>query len=854
MLSVAALLAAGGLAVPAHAAPKPAPVVFGAAAASPKTQTVTCPATVRLATKAKVKAPVTLKYRWIFSNGDKGPVKTYRVGGKGLKNVRLTTTVKIGSDAAGWGRVYLASPVKKLSKKAYFKVTCTGGGSGSGGGTGQVATGGWVHLDYGHSEDKPTQGGGDPGTPPPPAATSHVKGVTLSVAPEPDKAVQKCPKAFELKAVFDITGAPATAFTISYRVLASDGTPGPWLSTDVPANHGTTHEVKPPTFETSASGWRQIEVNQPATVKSNQAEYKVECTAPGITLGKSSGLPGETISVTVVNGKSTVKTIVSEAFDPAAHTPSRPQHEYAFNAVVSGKAGVHEVKAVFADGTEVKTTFTVEENKNPVKGAVLTLEASDKDVQVCPKTFAESVTFDITGAPAKAFEIKFRTLASNGAIGPWQTASVAANHGNTHTTDLGKISVSQSGWHQIEVQQPDGLKSNQAAYNVECTRPAITLSAATGKPGDKVKVTVVNGSSDIKTITSNAFSPATHTVGTATRQYSFDATVAGKAGAHEVKAVFADGTDVKATFTVEQDQNPVKQISITLDPATHNGRCPKVLNVKASLTVQNLPSGEQVIQYRYVGEDSWRSLKVPANHPPRLDVTLDPVTVATTTNASVTVEINQPSGTKSNTAYYRFTCANPAIVVDEPNIRTDENTRTVTVDGIDSEVRTIESSIFKQTVTQFSGKTKVVHEAALKSGLSVGSFRVFAKLADGTVLQTSVYVYKDPVVKISFWRYPPPPDKVDCPYTLTYRAQVDAFADDAPLGRFKILYRIHRRPGDAGELREATVHRYNKDSLVVFNFTETFTSTAQAQTRHLSVGSGSRYRLSNPMVFNINCR
>ncbi|GAA0850479.1 hypothetical protein GCM10009525_74710 [Streptosporangium amethystogenes subsp. fukuiense] len=67
-----------------------------------------------------------------FSDGDKSRAKVYKVGGKGLKTVRLSTSIKATGDARGWGAVRLAGPVKKTSNKIPFSVTCTADGQGTG--------------------------------------------------------------------------------------------------------------------------------------------------------------------------------------------------------------------------------------------------------------------------------------------------------------------------------------------------------------------------------------------------------------------------------------------------------------------------------------------------------------------------------------------------------------------------------------------------------------------------------------------------------------------------------------------------------------------------------------------------
>ncbi|MER6515040.1 hypothetical protein ABT158_50130 [Nonomuraea sp. NPDC001636] len=850
------LLAAGGMAAPAHAAATP--VAFSTAAASPKTQTTTCPATVKLAAKAKVRAPIALKYQWVFSNGDKSAVKTYRVDGKDIRAIRLNTAIKVGSDARGWGQVRLLGPVKKASKRASFSVTCTGGDNG--GGTGGTASGGWLHFGYGHGEDRPggrDNGHGDPGTPPPPGEQNPVKAVTLKAEERHTVQVERCPMEFGLIARFDVTGAPAGSFKIGYRVLSSDGAPGPWLSSTVPAGHGSTHKVEPPGFQASAGGWRQIEVQQPNGLKSNQAAYKAECTKPGITLSKASGHPGDKATVTVVNSYADIVSIVSDAFTPAEHKVPAGRREYSFEATVSGKVGPHEVRANFSRGTDVKAAFTVEKDLNPVKGVSVTVEESrGKDVKVCPKSFAGAAVFDVSGAPAEAFEIKYRVLASDGTVSGWLGTSVPANHDDTHKVDLGRFSTSTTGWRQVEVQQPNGLKSNQAAYKVECTEPGITLGRVTGKPGEKVKVTVVNGRSDIRTITSEAFTPAAHTVGGSTREYSFDATVSAKVGAHEVKALFADNTSVKATFTVEADANPVK--SVTLDLPGYSGAvlCPKAVEVKAIMNVSGLPAVESTIRYRYVEENKWYELQVPANHAGTFRGTLAPFMVTKTGQGQVTIEIDQPNGLKTSGTYH-VVCGTATIVVDPPNATAGQKV-TVTVDGVDTEVSKIGAWVFKQPSTSHSGKTKVVQEAVLRDDAPpAGKQVVTAELVNGAKVYVEITLYRSPLAEVTLISHPKPPllSKVTCPYAIEHSA-VLRFSESAPKGSYKMKY-VWVANGVEEEPREVAVNNGNSREWILRFGKETFTSDALAQVRQLRVFQGEGRgdsKDSAKQVFSVDCK
>ncbi|SEF91290.1 5'-nucleotidase, C-terminal domain [Nonomuraea solani] len=260
-------LASGTLVPGAQAAPHP--VVFGTASALPKTHTGACPATVTLSTTVKVKAPATLKYVWTFSDGDDGRTRTYRAGGKGLKTVRLSTTVKAVGDARGWGAVRLVSPVKKTSRKASFAVTCTGSET----------------LGAGDVWDSVVTTVDTPGTPdaaatPPPSSSSGQDAARnlvrkATIAFERTTAA-KCPVTFKIHGSFE--GLPAGAQTVRYRLAGTET----WKTVNVPAAHGAVHST---VLETLTWGWEtaensvQIELDQPDRHRSNIIYY-FKCRPP----------------------------------------------------------------------------------------------------------------------------------------------------------------------------------------------------------------------------------------------------------------------------------------------------------------------------------------------------------------------------------------------------------------------------------------------------------------------------------------------------------------------------------------------------------------------------------------------
>jgi hypothetical protein len=213
---VAVIALASGAFVPAaHAVPKPKPAVFGTASASPKTYSGACPTVVTLSTTVQVQAPVVLKHLWIFSDGDTTRAKTYRVGGKGLKTVRLSASVKVTGDARGWGAVRLVGPVGKTSKRASFAVDCSGRRWGGRDVWNAVST------SAAQVATPPGQGGG---------STQNLVGKATIVFER--TTASKCPLTFKIHGSFE--GLPAGAQVVQYRLVGTEE----WKTVNVPADHG----------------------------------------------------------------------------------------------------------------------------------------------------------------------------------------------------------------------------------------------------------------------------------------------------------------------------------------------------------------------------------------------------------------------------------------------------------------------------------------------------------------------------------------------------------------------------------------------------------------------------------------
>ncbi|MEV0582026.1 hypothetical protein [Nonomuraea sp. NPDC050310] len=767
VLVLSAVLAAGGLAAPASAAP--APVVFGTAAASPKVQSVPCPATVKLATALKVKAPATLKYRWLFSDGGKSVVKTYRVGGKGIKSIRLTTTLKVADSLRGWGAVGLVAPVKKVSRKAHFAVTCTTGGTGTPDPMTAVGYGQWTAPP---ATGQPQQDN------PPATDPNPVRGITLEATPK--SYAGRCPTKIALKAGFTFAVAPKPGATVTYRLIGSDGKDSDWKSLTLPAGASTSHQADLGQIEVAKTGWQQLEVAQPDQIKSNQAHFALVCGDPEVSVSKAVAHPGETVTVSAKFVGADVKSIASKAFVPETHAVPAGKKEYSFEAKVSTQLGEHEVKALFADNDSATTKIKVVEDPNPVKGVKLALDPAAYEGR-CPAPVKVTATFDLGTYPAAPLTIAYRAVGTEA----WKTISVPAGHNGSHTAELEPLRFAESkkGAYQIELKQADGAKSNAVAYDIACGEHSIVLSKASGHPGEEVTVTVKGFGSDVKTVVSKAFTPETHQAPAGKREYTFKATVSAVIGEHPVKATFANGDDAGTGFTVEAVKNPVAQVAVVVDPTGYRGECPVTLKVRA--TFKGIPSYVTSIQYRRVGAGAWQTLTLPAGHGGTHVADLPSLTFTSSDAGKVRLEVNQPDGLKSNEAGYEVVCGKAGITLDKTTAHPGDKVE-VRVDGFHSDVRTISSEAFVPKDHTVSG-TKRVYEFDATVGDKLGTFTVTAKLADGSSVTASLKVEAAPI-KVTGLKIEFKDDDVRarCPVSLP----IYALFSGLPRGSQTLEYRI----------------------------------------------------------------
>jgi hypothetical protein len=102
--------------------------------------------------------------------------------------------------------------------------------------------------------------------------------------------------------------------------------------------------------------------------------------------------------------------------------------------------------------------------------------------------------------------------------------------------------------------------------------------------------------------------------------------------------------------------DPVGKVTIFFERTTRT-KCP--LTFKVHGTFEGLPPGRQLIRYRLVGAERWKSFKVPSDHGGVFTTVLETLDWDHETGkTSVQIEVGQPDGRTSNTLYY-FECGGP---------------------------------------------------------------------------------------------------------------------------------------------------------------------------------------------------
>ncbi|WP_436763717.1 5'-nucleotidase C-terminal domain-containing protein [Streptosporangium sp. V21-05] len=120
------------------------------------------------------------------------------------------------------------------------------------------------------------------------------------------------------------------------------------------------------------------------------------------------------------------------------------------------------------------------------------------------------------------------------------------------------------------------------------------------------------------------------------------------------QAVF--GTGSAALAQDDPVRNPVGKATILFERTTAS-KCPVTFRIHGSF--EGLPDDVQLVRYRVVGTEKWRSVKAPAGHGGAFTAVLQTFTWDwETAETSVQIEIKQPDGLVSNVLHY-FKCGSP---------------------------------------------------------------------------------------------------------------------------------------------------------------------------------------------------
>ncbi|WP_162642355.1 5'-nucleotidase C-terminal domain-containing protein [Streptosporangium sp. 'caverna'] len=255
-----------------------------------------------MSTTVQVQAPTALQYMWLFSDGDTTRAKTYRVGGKGLKTVRLSASVKVTGDARGSGAVRLVGSAGKISKRASFAVDCAGRHSG-----GRDV---WNAVSTSAAQVATPPGQGD-------GPTQNIVGKATIVFER--TTASKCPLTFKIHGSFE--GLPAGAQVVQYRLVGTEE----WKTVNVPADHGAVFTTVLETLnwdDTTGKHSMQVEVRQPNGLKSNILYY-FECGPPPSDKKQRFGVTAEKIVLTPSGGP--LVELVADAYLDAVKDVSGAQ-------------------------------------------------------------------------------------------------------------------------------------------------------------------------------------------------------------------------------------------------------------------------------------------------------------------------------------------------------------------------------------------------------------------------------------------------------------------------------------------------------------------------------------------------
>jgi hypothetical protein len=194
----------------------------------------TTPSTFAYSGTLSATAPGTVKYQWVYSSGQPGPVRTVNFTAAG-QHLVIGETVTAKTAGGGWGEIKVISPVARISDKAAYKLLCGG---------------------------------------------SSVGGVTVTAAVTPAARTASCATAAPS---FTATGSieVSKAARVTYYWAQSNGedsAPAPLTFTGPGTRSAAPLTITPPAA--SGTGEAVLVVISPVTAASAPATYTLTCKAP----------------------------------------------------------------------------------------------------------------------------------------------------------------------------------------------------------------------------------------------------------------------------------------------------------------------------------------------------------------------------------------------------------------------------------------------------------------------------------------------------------------------------------------------------------------------------------------------
>ena len=242
---------AGSLSAHVQAAPGPAPGApsfTAVASVTPPVAVTNCttPSTFTYDGTLSATAPGTVKYQWVYSTGQRGPVLTVDFTAAGHRPV-TGQTVTARTAGGGWGEMKVISPVAQTSGKAAYKLLCGG---------------------------------------------SSADGVTVTAVVTPSARTTSCATAAPTFTAAGSIKAPKAETVTYYWALASgkDSAPVTLTFTGPGTKPATPLTITPP--PASGTGAAVLVVTSPVTAASAPAAYTLTCTPPPAAGTPSPTSPG----------------------------------------------------------------------------------------------------------------------------------------------------------------------------------------------------------------------------------------------------------------------------------------------------------------------------------------------------------------------------------------------------------------------------------------------------------------------------------------------------------------------------------------------------------------------------------